>query len=457
MIEQSVPGGSFRQLVAPAAVAVLAIAWPGASTSGQVPSAPEPAGSIPAQTIAVGQSTSLDLTSYFADPDGDALAYAAIVSDIATATVSVSGDILTIIGLAPGTAVLNVFASDPGGLSATQRTQVTVAAPNRAPEAVGTIPAQILTPGQWVSFKVSSYFRDPDGEALSFSATTSDTAVASVTVVGDIVTVRMEGRGAAIVNVMARDSAGISARQGITVATGSGQVAPTPAPSRAVPSEPVRPEPPSEPVQPEPAPLQRTQPAAPETMITVALGVSRGDLSMSGPGGSPSTSAVFGPAFDVYAAVPFGGGLGAQLGLGYVSRGSDFRGTDGAVAIDADVSFGDMIVTALARFEPISTFYIAAGPHMSLNWDCSMSVTVVGPGFRQSLSGDCEGNDNIDLEYDKFDYGLTGTAGVELDLGAFRGVANAVYHHGLGNISENPNTARHRAMVFHVGVVRRKG
>lgn len=402
---------------------------------------------------------SLDLTSYFADPDGDALAYAAIVSDVATATVSVSGDILTIVGLAPGTAVLNVFASDPGGLSATQRTRITVAAPNRAPEAVGTIPAQTLTPGQWVSFSVSSYFRDPDGEALSFSATTSDTAVASVTVVGDIVTVRMEGPGAAIVNVMARDSGGISARQGITVATGS---APTPAPSRAVPSEPVQPEPvqpePVQPeaVQPEPAPLQRTQPAAPETMITVALGVSRGDLSMSGPGGSPNTSAVFGPAFDAYAAVPFGGGLGAQLGLGYVSRGSHFRGTDGAVAIDADVSFGDMIVTALARFEPISMFYIAAGPHMSLNWDCSMSVTVVGPGFRQSQSGDCEGND-IELEYDKFDYGLTGTVGVELDLGPFRGVANAVYHHGLGNISENPDTARHRAMVFHVGVVLPKG
>lgn len=82
-----------------------------------------------------------------------------------------------------------------------------------------------------------------------------------------------------------------------------------------------------------------------------------------------------------------------------MSRGSDLRFTDGAVAVDADLSFGDMIVTAMARFEPISMFYIAAGPHMSLNWDCSMSVTVVEPGFRQSASGDCGGNDNIELEY----------------------------------------------------------
>lgn len=55
-----------------------------------------------------------------------------------------------------------------------------------------------------------------------------------------------------------------------------------------------------------------------------------------------------------------------------MSRGSDLRFTDGAVAVDADLSFGDMIVTAMARFEPISMFYIAAGPHMSLNWDCPL-------------------------------------------------------------------------------------
>ena len=90
-------------------------------------------------------------------------------------------------------------------LSATQRTEVTVEAPNRAPEPVGTIPGQSLTPGQWVSISLSSYFRDPEGGTLSFSASTSSAAVADVSVSGDVVTITHAGTGTAIVNAVARD------------------------------------------------------------------------------------------------------------------------------------------------------------------------------------------------------------------------------------------------------------
>ena len=236
-----------------AAAVALAVLLSPAPASAQ-DRAPEAVGSIPARTIAAGQSAAFDLTPYFSDADGDALAYAATVSDVAIATVSVSGSVLTIEGVATGTAIVAVFASDPGGLSATQRTEVTVAAPNRAPEPVGTIPTQTLSPGQWVSVSVSSYFRDPDGETLSFSATTSDAAVASVTVAGDIVTITQAGTGTATVNVVASDSGGLSVRQGIAIAAGSGEAKPVPA--RPAAERPA-------PVQPEPAPLQRTQPAGP--------------------------------------------------------------------------------------------------------------------------------------------------------------------------------------------------
>ena len=208
----------------------------------QDPRAPEAVGSIPDQTISAGESASVDLTAFFSDADGDALAYAATASDVAIAAVSVSGSVLTIAGVAPGTAVVTVFASDPGGLSATQRTQVTVAAPNRAPEPVGTIPRQTLAPGQWVSLSVSSYFRDPDGETLSFSATTSDPGVAGVAVSGDIVTITQAGTGTAIVNTVARDPGGLSVQQSITVAAGSDAVAPAPAQPVAERPEPIEPE-----------------------------------------------------------------------------------------------------------------------------------------------------------------------------------------------------------------------
>jgi len=229
------------------------------SALAQDPRAPEAVGSIPDQTISAGESASVDLTSFFRDADGDALAYAATASDVAIAAVSVSGSILTIAGVAPGTVVVTVFASDPGGLSATQRTQVTVAAPNRAPEPVGTIPRQSLAPGQWVSISVSSYFRDPDGETLSFSATTSDAGVAGVEVSGDIVTITQAGTGTAIVNAVARDPGGLSVQQSITVAAGSGQAAPAPVQPEAERPEPVEPER----AQPEPPQPPRAQPGAP--------------------------------------------------------------------------------------------------------------------------------------------------------------------------------------------------
>ena len=36
-------------------------------------------GEIAAQTVAAGQSVTIDVSSYFSDPDGDALSYAAII------------------------------------------------------------------------------------------------------------------------------------------------------------------------------------------------------------------------------------------------------------------------------------------------------------------------------------------------------------------------------------------
>ena len=212
-----------------ALLVVFATVRSAAPAVAQDPRAPEAVGAIPAQTIAAGQSASLDLTTSFADADGEQLAYAATVSDVAIATVSVSGTILAIEGVTPGTVVVTVFASDPGGLSATQRIQVTVEAPNRTPEPVGTIPGQSLGPGQWVSISLTSFFRDPEGEALSFSATTSNAAVASVAVSGDIVTITQAGAGTATVTTVARDPGGLSVEQSITVAARSDGVTPTPA------------------------------------------------------------------------------------------------------------------------------------------------------------------------------------------------------------------------------------
>ena len=76
--------------------------------------APVPSGSLAAQTLAVGQQVAVDVSPYFEDPDGDALAYAAASSDRDMATATMGGSELRVTGLAPGPVSVTVTASDPG-------------------------------------------------------------------------------------------------------------------------------------------------------------------------------------------------------------------------------------------------------------------------------------------------------------------------------------------------------
>ena len=82
-------------------------------------------GVIPDQTLDVRDGPAvLDLIPFFADRDGDALGYTAVVSDQAVA-VSLTGATLTLTATRPGTATATVTAQDPDGLTATQAFLVT--------------------------------------------------------------------------------------------------------------------------------------------------------------------------------------------------------------------------------------------------------------------------------------------------------------------------------------------
>ena len=112
--------------------------------------------------------------------------YSAAASDTAVASVSVSGTTVTVSAVAEGPAMVTVTARDPGGLAVDQSFGVTV--PNLAPEAVGSIPDKELTRRLFVV--VSAYFNDPDGDTLTYSAATSNSAVATVSVSDTAVFIR---------------------------------------------------------------------------------------------------------------------------------------------------------------------------------------------------------------------------------------------------------------------------
>ena len=192
------------------------------------PVAPVQVGTIPNQTIETGQTATLDVVSYFRDPDGGALTYAAASSTAGVVSVSVSGSTLTMVGVADGTATVTVTATDPGGLSAAQSFQVTVETPNRAPEPVGTIPNQTVGAGEAATLDVVSYFRDPDEDALTYTATTSAAGVVSVSVSGSTLTMVGVAAGTAAVTVTAHDRAGLTASQSFSMTVMRANRAPEP-------------------------------------------------------------------------------------------------------------------------------------------------------------------------------------------------------------------------------------
>ena len=172
-------------------------------------SGPEPSGTLPDLELALGDEATVDVSSHFTDPDGDALTYRAASSDPAVSAVDTAGSAIRVRALSRGTAAITVTASDPEGLEASLGFEVTV--PNSGPESSGTLPDLELALGEEATLDVSSHFSDPDGDALTYRAASSDPAVAAVDASGGDVTVRALSRGTATITVMASDPDGLEA------------------------------------------------------------------------------------------------------------------------------------------------------------------------------------------------------------------------------------------------------
>ena len=170
--------------------------------------APVTNGTIPDQTVTDLIATTVDVSTYFSDPESDALTYTATSSDTTIATVSVSNSTVSLTAVAAGTATITVTATDPGGLSVDQTLSVSV---NRYPVTVGTIPDQTLgVNGGSVTLDVSSYFSDPDAETLTYFVLTTGTAIVTLSMSNATLTITPVAVGSKSVSVSARDPGGLS-------------------------------------------------------------------------------------------------------------------------------------------------------------------------------------------------------------------------------------------------------
>ena len=181
-----------------------------------VPNRPPVAvGTIEGRTIEVDEIGRLELSGYFADPDGDDLVYSAAISYAAVAVVEIGGGVLTVTAVAKGVAIVTVTATDTEGLTATQEFAVTV--PNRPPLTAGAIEGLIIEVGEAAAMELSNYFGDPDGDELAYSAAASDARVAVAAVEAGTMTVTAVAKGETTMTVTATDPEGLAASQEFAV------------------------------------------------------------------------------------------------------------------------------------------------------------------------------------------------------------------------------------------------
>ncbi len=161
-------------------------------------------------------------TTNASDPDNDALRFTLTGGSGKFAVDETSGEVrYTGTGEdfegGPGSYSLTVTATDAGNLSASAAVNVTILDENEAPTVAAQISDFVIEVGSSRSADIGAAFSDPDGDALSYSATSSATAVASVSIAGTDLVVSAASIGTATVSVVASDPSGLSAELQVTV------------------------------------------------------------------------------------------------------------------------------------------------------------------------------------------------------------------------------------------------
>ena len=175
--------------------------------AGSVNEAPEVTTEIPDQSLSVNATRDVDVASNFSDPNEDDLTFTAESDATGTVTVTVNESLVTITGVAEGSAEITVTATDPGGLTVTDAFSVTVqaASANEAPEVATEIDDQTVKVGATKDVDVENNFSDADMDNLTFSAVSDATGTATVTVSGSLVTITGVAEGTANITVTAND------------------------------------------------------------------------------------------------------------------------------------------------------------------------------------------------------------------------------------------------------------
>lgn len=152
-----------------------------------------------------GSFTIVNVCGAFSDPDDDALTYTVTSSDVGVATVSIDACVITVTETGTGTATIDICASD-GEFQVCCSFVLTINFVNDPPVVVNPVANLSLVEGfASRSVSIATTFSDPENDALTYNASSSDENVVTVAVSGTDLTITETGAGSATVTVCAND------------------------------------------------------------------------------------------------------------------------------------------------------------------------------------------------------------------------------------------------------------
>jgi len=155
-------------------------------------------------------STTLDLSNVFSDADNDALTFTAVSDNTSVINVSIEGTILTITEAGIGSSNIKVTANDGKGGTVEDIFKIKVnEAPNNDPTVVNPIVDITLADNFGTNaIDLAHVFNDAEGDQLTFTVTSSNNDVVTVSLDGTTLTITEVGAGTSDILITVNDGKG---------------------------------------------------------------------------------------------------------------------------------------------------------------------------------------------------------------------------------------------------------